>query len=69
MQERIPLFVTGIPFKKTIGGDPATTFSWSPTDEVSDPTSYNPFLSPTTPTTYIINIGNAGIQLYRYYFC
>ena len=50
------IICNGIPFKKTIGGDPG----WSPTDGVSDPTIYNPFLSPTTPTTYIVNIGNAA---------
>ena len=54
------IICNGDSIQKTIGGDPATTFSWSPTDGVSDPTSYNPFLSPTTPTTYIVNIGNAA---------
>ena len=35
---------------RSIGGDPATTFNWSPTDGVSDPTIYNPTLSPSIPT-------------------
>ena len=45
---------------RSIGGDPATTFNWSPTDGVSDPTIYNPTLSPSIPTQYIVNIENAG---------
>ena len=36
------IICNGDSIQKTIGGDPATTFSWSPTDGVSDPTSYNP---------------------------
>ena len=45
--------------KKNIGGDPAT-INWSPLNGVSDPTIFNPILSPTTPTTYIVNIANAA---------
>ena len=45
---------------RSIGGDPATIFNWSPTDGVSDPTIYNPTLSPSIPTQYIVNIENAS---------
>ena len=54
------IICNGDSIQKTIGGDPATTFSWSPTDGVSDPTIYNPFYHLPTPTNYIVNIENAG---------
>ena len=47
-----------------IYGDPATTFDWSPASSVSDASAYDPVLYPTTPTTYIVNIGNAAGCIY-----
>ncbi len=45
---------------RSISGDPATTFSWTPIEGVSDPTIYNPILSPSYPTHYVVHIGNAS---------
>ena len=47
-----------------IYGDPATTFDWSPASSVSDASAYDPVLYPTTPTNYIVNIGNAAGCIY-----
>ena len=54
------IICNGDSIQKNIGGDPATIFNWSPLNGVSDPTIFNPILSPTTPTTYIVNIANAA---------
>ena len=43
------------------GGSGVYTFSWTPTTGLSNPNIYNPVASPSTTTTYTVNV-NDGIQ-------
>ena len=54
------LICSGDSILANISGDPATNFSWSPTNGVSDSSSYEPYLSPTSTTNYIVTIQNAS---------
>jgi gliding motility-associated-like protein len=38
------------------GGDPGSTFSWSPVDGLSDPTIQNPVASPAVTTNYTVTL-------------
>lgn len=49
----------GASFSPWISSD-ATTFSWTPTTGVSNPSILNPVLSPTVPTIYTITATNAN---------
>ena len=42
-----------------IYGDPATEFIWTPYDGVSDSSSYEPWISPLTTTSYVITATDA----------
>jgi hypothetical protein len=41
------------------GGTPAYAYSWSPSSNLSNPTSPNPVASPTSTTTYTLNVTDA----------
>jgi gliding motility-associated-like protein len=58
------LICKGDSIQAAIFGDPATSFSWSPSAGVSDSSIYNPYLSPNITTSYIVDIENAsGCQI------
>ncbi|TNF30640.1 MAG: T9SS type B sorting domain-containing protein, partial [Bacteroidetes bacterium] len=45
LNDSIQVFVSG-----------GATFNWSPSDGVSDPNSQNPYVAPTSTTTYTVNV-------------
>lgn len=50
----------GDTIQANIFGDPATTFRWSPSSNISDSSVYNPFLFPNTSTSFLVEIENAA---------
>ena len=42
------------------GGNPPYTYSWQPTTSLSNPTSANPFASPSVPTNYTLTVTDAA---------
>ena len=53
-------FGTGTVIGGAPSGPPGTTFSWSPTTGLSDPTLANPVASPTTTTVYTLTVTDAN---------
>lgn len=41
-------------------GPPGSTFNWSNSGSLSSGSAANPFASPTTTTTYVVTVANAG---------
>jgi hypothetical protein len=42
------------------GGTPTYSYNWSPSSDLSNPTSSNPVASPTSTTTYTLNVTDAN---------
>ncbi len=53
------LFCKGDSMMAFVDGDPATFFLWSPSNEISDTSSFEPWIKPTETTTYTLKATNA----------
>jgi len=53
------LFCDSDSIRVNVFGDPATEFIWSPSAGVSDTSSYEPWLSPSITTSYVVEATNA----------
>ncbi len=47
-------------FNTTLGASGGTTYAWTPTSGLSNSTIFNPVASPTTTTTYSVNVTDAS---------
>ncbi|MCW3084951.1 MAG: hypothetical protein JWP12_2317 [Bacteroidetes bacterium] len=47
-------------FNTTLGASGGTIYAWTPTSGISDSTIFNPVASPTTTTTYSVNVTDAS---------
>ncbi|MBM77264.1 MAG: hypothetical protein CL846_02165 [Crocinitomicaceae bacterium] len=53
------LFCEGDSIMGFVDGDPATVFLWSPSNGISDTSSFEPWIKPSETTTYTLNATNA----------